>query len=105
MKLYIAGPMTGLPEFNYPAFMDAERRLIEAGYEVENPARPGQVDGWTWRDYMKRGISQLVLCDGVALLPGSEKSWGACIERDLAMSLGMRCAGLPYWQHARKAHR
>lgn len=56
MKLYIAGPMTGLPEFNYPAFMDAERRLIAAGYEIENPAAPGQVDGWTWQDYMKRGI-------------------------------------------------
>ena len=101
MKLYIAGPMSNLPEFNYPAFMDAERQLLAAGYEVENPANPGHVNGWTWQDYMKRGISQLVRCDGVALLPGWRKSRGAWIERDLALLLGMPCAELAVWQHRR----
>lgn len=27
MRIYIAGPMTGLPEWNYPAFADAEVQL------------------------------------------------------------------------------
>jgi len=105
MKLYIAGPMSQLPEFNYPAFMDAERQLVAAGYEVENPARPGQVDGWAWQDYMKRGIGQLVRCDGVALMPGWEDSRGAWVEARLASALEMPCAELADWQHTRKAHR
>ena len=96
MKLYIAGPMTGLPEFNYPAFQDAERRLIAAGHEVESPATPGQVDGWGWRDYMRRGIRQMLDCDGVALLPGWEDSRGASIEARLARSLEMPAADLDY---------
>ena len=96
MKLYIAGPMSQLPEFNYPAFMDAERQLVAAGYEVENPARPGQVDGWTWQDYMKRGIRQMLDCEGVALLPGWEDSPGARIEAQLARSLEMPAADLDY---------
>ena len=105
MKLYIAGPMSQLPEFNYPAFMDAERHLVAAGYEVENPARPGQVDGWTWQDYMKRGIRQMLDCEGVALLPGWDLSRGACIERELAMTLDIFCAELIHWLPARKARR
>ena len=38
MRIYIAGPMSGLPDFNYPAFNQAEQRLLALGYEVENPA-------------------------------------------------------------------
>lgn len=103
MKLYIAGPMSQLPEFNYPAFMDAERQLVASGYEVENPARPGQVDGWTWRDYMKRGIRQMLDCEGVALLPGWQHSRGAQIEAALATQFGMRLWSVDMWEQA--AHR
>ena len=39
--LYIAGPMSGWPESNYPLFHAAEEILREAGYEVINPARNG----------------------------------------------------------------
>lgn len=38
-KLYIAGPMRGVREFNFPAFFRAEQKLTDAGYEVINPAR------------------------------------------------------------------
>lgn len=37
-RIYISGPMTGLPDFNFPAFHDAAARLRERGHEVANPA-------------------------------------------------------------------
>ena len=37
-RLYVAGPMTGLPDHNYPAFAEAAARLRAVGYEVESPA-------------------------------------------------------------------
>ena len=37
MKLYIAGPMTGLVAFNFPAFEAARQDLEDAGFEVESP--------------------------------------------------------------------
>lgn len=36
---YIAGPMRGKPQMNWPAFFEAEKRIKAAGYEVINPAR------------------------------------------------------------------
>lgn len=39
MHVFIAGPMRGLPEFNFPQFYAAEARLIDAGYKAFNPAR------------------------------------------------------------------
>lgn len=37
-KIYIAGPMTGLPEFNRPNFHLMATRLEKEGYSVLNPA-------------------------------------------------------------------
>lgn len=44
MKVYIAGPMTGLPEFNFPLFFEAEELLKGHGFEVINPAREDGID-------------------------------------------------------------
>ena len=38
LKIYCAGPMTGLPELNFPAFHAEAARLRAFGYEVINPA-------------------------------------------------------------------
>ena len=89
-RIYVAGPMTGLPDHNFPAFMAAAAKLRDQGHHVENPADGGLVDGWTWADYMRRCIGQLITCDTIALLPNWHTSRGAMIELRLAEDLGMR---------------
>lgn len=32
-RLYVAGPMSGLPDHNYPAFREAATRLRDLGYQ------------------------------------------------------------------------
>lgn len=89
MIVYVSGPMTGLPEYNYPAFRVAERLLRRAGHEVINPAR-GMVDGWTWTDYARRGVQDVCQAQAVALLPGWEASQGAQLEVAVARKLELR---------------
>ena len=78
-RIYIAGPMTGLPEFNYPAFNAEAARLRKLGHHVSG----------AWEDYMKMALRQMLTCDTVAMLPGWGKSKGALIEYSLAKTLGL----------------
>ena len=89
-KIYIAGPMTGLPEFNYPAFNAAAAALRKQGYTVFNPAENPVPPCGTWQGYMRMALAQLVQCDAIVLLPGWTDSRGALIERKLAQDLGMQ---------------
>ncbi len=77
-KIYIAGPMTGLPEFNYPAFFAAEEYLREHGAKVMNPAILPV--GFEHHEYMKIAIPMLETCEAVAFLPGWQQSKGARVE-------------------------
>jgi hypothetical protein len=38
MKLYVSGPMTGITEFNFPAFDACEAELVAQDHEVYSPA-------------------------------------------------------------------
>jgi len=38
LHVYLAGPMTGIAEFNFPAFDAAAAKLRDLGYVVFNPA-------------------------------------------------------------------
>lgn len=87
MRIYIAGPMTGLPESNYPAFNAMAVRLRALGHHVENPAENPEPPCKSWQAYMRMAIAQLVTCDAVALLPGWGTSKGALIEARLAADL------------------
>lgn len=90
MKIYLAGPMTGLPEFNYPAFHAVARHLRGLGHEVENPAENPEPPCKSWEGYMRLAVAQLARCDTVALLPGWLASRGARLEHRLAVALGLR---------------
>lgn len=97
MKLYVAGPMTGLPEHNYPAFRAAATELRAAGHDVVDPSEAGQVDGWEWSDYMVRGLTSLIRCDGIALLDGWVASRGTQIEVRVALALELDIRVLADW--------
>jgi hypothetical protein len=102
-KVYIAGPMTGYPKWNFPAFFEAERQLEELGYEVINPAHndgatvqealesAGPVDSPNnlWSDYMKRDLPHVMNVDMICLLPGWQKSKGASLEVTVAKAIGL----------------
>ena len=47
-RVYVAGPMTGIAEHNFPAFNAAAASLRAAGWHVENPADHGDVPGAAW---------------------------------------------------------
>ena len=88
-RVYVAGPMTGIADFNYPAFNAVADQLRAMGYEVENPADHGIVEGALWADYMAYDLTRLGLCGVIALLPGWESSQGAKLEVLIAERLGM----------------
>ena len=89
MKIYIAGPMTGIAELNFPTFHAAAARLRALGHTVINPAELNPDPDAKWLDCMRRDIAELVTCDAVALLPGYSASRGAMIEFGLAEDLGL----------------
>ncbi|MCM2543893.1 DUF4406 domain-containing protein [Burkholderia glumae] len=89
MKLYIAGPMSGIAELNFPAFHAEAARLRAVGFEIVNPAEINSDTSGSWIDCMRADIKQLVDCDGIALLDGWEQSKGAMVEQTLARGLGL----------------
>lgn len=100
MIIYIAGPMTGLPDFNYPAFYKAAKALEMAGHQPINPARKREGiphQGATWLDYMRCSLRDIAECDAIATLSGWGDSRGAGIEVHLAKSLGLPVEPLAHW--------
>ena len=101
LVVYAAGPMTGLPKHNFPAFFKAEQRLKKLGYRVVNPARMDVEAGELTRDgrlikqlsvrqIVKRDIDAIIeKCDCILLLPGWKHSKGARAERAVAEWLGL----------------
>ena len=106
-RTYIAGPMRGIKDFNFPAFDTAAKMLAEYGYEPINPAdhdREGGFEGigmtgneplsdredFDLRETLKWDLEQVSHADYVAVLPGWEKSSGARAEVSLANALGVK---------------
>ena len=94
-KIYIAGPMSGLPEWNYPAFHAADVKLSAMGHETLNPANNPAED--CWEGYMRAAIKQVILAEGIAYLPGSGASRGARLELHIAGELGLDVRPLGEW--------
>lgn len=88
-RIYLAGPMSGLPEFNYPAFHAAAAVLRAHGHHVENPAENPPPACGSWQGYMRMSLRQIAACDCLYMLPGWRASRGARIEHGLALDLGL----------------
>lgn len=87
MKIYIAGPMTGLPELNYPAFVSLAAQLRADGHAVINPAENPVPPCGSWLGYMRMSVAQVATVDCVVMLPGWEASRGATLEHHIATQL------------------
>lgn len=106
MKCYLAGPMRGIPAFNFPRFLTVAAELRAQGWEVFDPAQhdlnggfepwalTGHEDlaslGFDLRRTLAADLSWLALeADAIVLLPGWEGSKGAVAEAALAVALGL----------------
>ena len=86
MKSYIAGPMTGFPDYNRAEFDKAANELNNA-YVVLNPAI--LPSGLKQSEYMDICMAMIRCCDCIYMLDGYEDSLGAMAEIALAKKLGL----------------
>ncbi len=84
LKVYIAGPMSGLPNFNRDRFNEVAGLVVESGNIPLNPAT--LPDGLPKRDFV---IAMLQCADAIYLIEGWEKSAGARAEKALADKLNI----------------
>lgn len=98
MRLYIAGPMTGHDNHNFPAFDHARDALAAAGHDVVSPADLCRAAGFDPRQtvtrdqlvrFMLRDLDAIATCDGIALLHGWEHSRGVAVELAYANYIGL----------------
>ena len=90
MKIYISGAITGTDDY-MERFAKAEKELTEQGYSVVNPAKVNAQlpEDTTYEEYMKMSFCMLDMCDGIYMLKGWKKSWGANRELGYAMAKNM----------------
>lgn len=111
MKVYLAGPMRGIPHFNFPAFHAGAAELRAHGHEVFNPAErdnerhgtdisadnlTGSEDhaaaahGFSLREALAADMNFICLhAEAIALLPGWDNSKGALAEMATARALSL----------------
>lgn len=89
-KWYLAGPMSGIPECNYPAFDKTCKILRELGYNISSPHENFPVkDDSRWLECLRHDLRTVTECQGIILMEGWTKSRGARLELHIALSLEM----------------
>lgn len=98
-KVYISGPMTGLPEHNTPAFRSAAEQLRAKEYSVCNPAETDDILGpLSHEQYLRFDFERVLEADFLIALPGWENSLGATAEILVATRVGTPVWGWENWQ-------
>ena len=112
---YLAGPMSGLPQFNFPLFDEAATTLRSHGFTIVSPAELDseevrsealtyddgngvverqlagafEIGNMTWGDALARDVKIVAdECHGIILLPDWSTSRGARLEA----FVGLLCA-------------
>lgn len=85
-KIYVAGPMTGLPGFNRPAFHAYAAQVEASGHIALNPAIFPL--GLTNPEYMELCRPMVAIADEIHMLPGWVNSEGAMMEHHWATCSG-----------------
>lgn len=99
-RVYLAGPMRGYPQFNFPAFDKAASLGRALKWEVISPADMDREHGFDERvhhdftpgerrEFIRRDVEAIMSLraedgDAIAMLPNWEKSGGARAEYALA---------------------
>lgn len=108
-QIYIAGPMSGYPEFNFPAFFAAQAEFEAKGYKVWNPANKDQEagvvsdesyatgddqqlmkSGWDFKETFHWDVTKVIYSDAIYMLNGWQFSPGAIAEHAVAVSIKKR---------------
>ena len=90
--IYLAGPMSGVPDFNYPAFAAYTDRYRREGFTVVSPAElDGGDTSQPYETYMRRDIEAILdnQVERIYLMPGWGRSRGAKFERSLGEILNL----------------
>jgi hypothetical protein len=89
-RYYLAGPMTGIKDLNFPAFHREAAHYRAQGHDVVNPAEVNADPTMSWNTCMRKDIPELCTCDGILMMPGWERSKGATLEHYIARQLDMQ---------------
>ena len=116
MKLYLAGPMTRIPQFNFPEFRAVTLILRDLGFEVVSPAESDapavQIAAWDSPDgdpaalpaetggsdpfgTAMKNMDDIWGVDAIALLAGTKTSAGT--QHELATALRWDKPSAPWW--------
>jgi hypothetical protein len=88
--IYLSGPMTGYPDFNYPAFRKAASIFRMNGLEVFDPSECFDGDQTLSKEtYMREDITAVLKATLVVTLDGWEQSSGARLEVEVAKAIGV----------------
>ncbi len=117
-RFYLAGPMTGIEQFNFPLFHEVAAKLRAQGYDIVSPAEldspavqaaalkskdgkldaQGKIAGETWGDILAKDVKLVAdNIDGIILLPGWYKSRGANLESTVGLLVNTRPFEFMFW--------
>jgi hypothetical protein len=114
MRIYLAGPMSNIPAFNFPAFFAAATWLRAKGWDVVSPAELDDAEdkgaalasatgnpahaAKTWGDFLARDVKLIADggIQGIVFLPNWYRSRGARLEATVGLLQGPSFAFFQY---------